>query len=72
MTILQGPVSSATRGGGTLGPWFSIAVGSLVLVTLRIRYVKSEKKGEIPRGNLVGITVVCLLLIAFGVWEMLR
>jgi hypothetical protein len=71
MTILQGPVSSATR-GGTLSPWFSIAIGSLVLVTLWIRYAKSEKKAEVPRGNLVGITVVCLVFIIFGVWELLR
>jgi hypothetical protein len=71
MTILQGPVSSATR-GGTLGPWFSIAIGSFVLLTLWIRYAKSEEKAEIPRGNLVGITVICLVFIVFGVWELFR
>jgi hypothetical protein len=71
MTILQGPVSNAAH-GGSISPWFSIGVGTLVLASLWIRYCKTTKESKIPLGTLLGITAICLLFIVTGVWELFR
>ena len=68
---LQGPVSNAAH-GGSIHPWLSIGVGGLVMATLWIRYFKIPKKSEVSTGALLGITAICLVFIATGVWELFR
>jgi hypothetical protein len=71
MIILQGPVSNAAH-GGSINPWFSIGVGSVVLTTLWVRYFKNRKETKVSLGILLGITAICLVFIVTGVWELLR
>jgi hypothetical protein len=71
MIMLQGPVSNAAR-GGSINPWFSIGVGVFVLVTLWIKYLRTQKETKAPLGILFGITAICLVFIVTGVWELFR
>ena len=71
MTILQGPVSNATH-GGSVNPWFSIGVGSIVLGTLWVRYFRTRKEIKTPLGVLLGISAICLVFIVTGVCELFR
>jgi hypothetical protein len=71
MIILQGPVSHAAH-GGSINPWFSIGVGSVVLTTLWVRYFKNRKETKVSLGILLGITAICLVFIVTGVWELFR
>jgi uncharacterized membrane protein (DUF485 family) len=71
MTTVQGPVSNAAH-GGSINPWFSIAVGTFVLATLWIRYLTTRKETKVPLGILLGITAICLVFIVTGIWELLR
>ena len=69
MTSL-GPVSSASH-GGTSSPWFAILVGTLVLITVWIKYRKRELRAETHVGILLGISAICGLFIVFGIWQLL-
>jgi len=71
MTILQGPVSNAAH-GGSVNPWFSIGVGSIVLGTLWVRYFTTRKEIKTPLGILLGISAICLGFIMTGVYELFR
>jgi hypothetical protein len=70
-TILQGPVGSAAH-GGSINPWFSIGVGVLLLTSLWLRYLKGRRETKVPVGILLGITAICLVFIATGVWILLH
>jgi hypothetical protein len=69
--ILQGPVSNAAS-GGSINPWFSIGVGVFVLVTLWIKYLKTQKETKPPLGILLGITAIWLVFVLTGFWELYR
>jgi hypothetical protein len=71
MTILQGPVSNAAH-GGSINPWFSIGVGSVVLATLWVNYLKTRKEAKVSLGILLGMTAICLVFIVMGVWGLFR
>ena len=73
MLVLLGPVSSASPNGqGPLFSWFSILAGGYVAVSVWHHYLKRRHDAQIPVLNLVGISVVCLILIAVGIKGLLR
>jgi len=65
------PVSNAGH-GGQINPWFAIAVGALTLVYLWTKYLKGQLKEGVHFGILLGITLICILFVGTGVWELLR
>jgi hypothetical protein len=71
MTLLQGPVSNAAH-GASKNPWFSIGVGTFVLAGLWIKYLKTRKETKVPLGTLLGISAICTVFIAIGIWGLLR
>lgn len=71
MTILQGPVGTAAR-GGRISPWFAIGVGTLLLAYSWIRHLTVRKETSLPIGRLLGFSTICLVFIAIGIWELLR
>jgi len=71
MLMLLGPVSSASPNGqGLLFSWFLILVGGYVAVSAWRYYLKRQRRSDVPFLNVVGISVVCLVLIVAGIWEL--
>jgi hypothetical protein len=71
MTMLQGPVGTAAR-GGRVNPWFAIGVGTLLLAYAWIRHLAIRKETNPPIGRLLGFSAICLIIIAVGVWELVH
>jgi hypothetical protein len=67
--LLLGPVANASR-GGTANPWFSIGVGTVVLVSAWVSYLRRDDRSTSHVAILVGITCICLVFIISGVWDL--
>jgi len=70
MIILFGPISSAApNGGSSFWNWFEIIVAGCVLVTGWGKYLNRDPNTNVASYNLVGLTVICAIMIGFGVWD---
>ncbi len=71
--MFLGPVSSASpNGGGPFWNWFEIAVAGWVLLTGWRKYLTRDPRTNVSAKNLAGLTVICTVIIGFGVWGLLR
>ena len=69
--INLGPVSDAVH-GGKASPWFSLAIGICVLVATWTKYFKHELRETIHIGIVIGISAICGVFIATGIWGLLH
>jgi len=69
--IIFGPGSEAAH-GGQINPWFAISVGGAVLIATWTKYLKGELRQGTHLGILLGISAICTLFIATGLWELLH
>lgn len=67
--MLFGPVSNAAH-GGRVDPWFSIAVGGFVLIATWTKHLKAELRQGTRLSTLLGISAICFVFLATGVWEL--
>ena len=73
IAALFGPVSSASPNGqGPIFSWLLILVGGYVALTAWRNYLKRRKSQEIPISNLLGVSAVCGVLVAVGVWSLVH
>ena len=73
MILMFGPVSSATpNGGGSFWNYFEIAVAIWVLITVWRKYSNQETTSRTAGSKLVGVTVICAVLIGFGIWGLIH
>ncbi|HXC87359.1 MAG TPA: hypothetical protein VNU23_06190 [Candidatus Cybelea sp.] len=68
---LSGPVSDAAHGGRT-NPWFLLAVGTIVLAVTWIHYLRTDRANRPPVRNSLGVSVICLVFILAGFFELTR
>jgi hypothetical protein len=66
-----GPVSDAVH-GGKANPWFSLAIGVCVLVATWTKYFKHELRENTHIGIVIGISAICGVFIATGIWGLLH
>jgi hypothetical protein len=65
--MILGPVYNAAH--GAVNPWFVIVVGSAGLIITWAKYWKGELRQGTHLGILLGISGICTLFIALGLWE---
>jgi hypothetical protein len=70
---LLGPVSSGTPNGpGTVFSWLAIAVAVYVGASAWRHYLKQPREPAVPFPTIILLTAIVLLLIAAGIWGLLR
>jgi UDP-N-acetylmuramyl pentapeptide phosphotransferase/UDP-N-acetylglucosamine-1-phosphate transferase len=72
--MMLGPVSNAAHSTPTIGgALFSIGIGVAVLIYAWARYFWADnEQPKPPTGNIIGITLICCVMIFFGVREWIR
>ena len=69
--IILGPGSEAAR-GGQVNPWFAIFIGASVLTAAWTKYLRGELREGAHIGILLGISAICAVFIAIGLWGLLH
>lgn len=73
MLVLLGPVSSASPNGpGPVWSCLLILVAGWVGLSAWRHYLKQRLHAEAHLPTLLGITGICVIMIAAGVWGLLR
>jgi hypothetical protein len=70
MALLLGPVSNVGR--GPIMAWLGILVPGLVAVTAWTRYLRRQDGEAVPVQSLVWVTAVCAIMVALGIYDLLR
>jgi hypothetical protein len=65
---MLGPASSATD---DFNPSFPIAVGTVVMIFGWAHHLRQPRHTRAPVNDLLYVTAVCAVFIAFGVWRLL-